>query len=220
MPEKVKFLIRYIIGFPKTIYVNLRLLPFSQAIKLPIIVSHKTCLQSLSGKVILEHPKFAILKIGFGLTPVSDFSKHRSIINLKGELKVNGKCRFGAGSKIHVFGKLELGRGFNMSGMSTIVCNKQITFRERSLISWDVLIMDTDQHSIKNKEGQIINEDKAIFIGPNVWLCSGVKVLKGVNVSGNVIIAANTVLTGNYENKNVILAGTPPKPVKEYDSWK
>jgi hypothetical protein len=54
---KIKMTIRYIGGLPKSIYVNFRLLPFIQAIKLPIIVSRKTLLSSLSGKVTLDKPK-------------------------------------------------------------------------------------------------------------------------------------------------------------------
>ena len=63
--DKISKLIRYASALPKSIYVNFRLLPPHQAIKLPIMVSRKTKLRSLSGKA---HLKTGIVRIGFGGT--------------------------------------------------------------------------------------------------------------------------------------------------------
>ena len=63
--DKFVKLIRYVSGIPKSIYVNFRVLPFEQAIYLPIMVSRKTKLQSLSGKVTLGKVKTGIIRIGF-----------------------------------------------------------------------------------------------------------------------------------------------------------
>jgi hypothetical protein len=63
---KIKMAFRYLGGIPKSIYVNFRLLPFKQAIKMPIIVSRKTTLSSLSGSVSLDKLKTGSIRIGFG----------------------------------------------------------------------------------------------------------------------------------------------------------
>lgn len=78
---------------------------------------------------------FAHFKIGFGTTETTDFKYHRPILNIKGDFRMNGKVRMGVGSKIHVYGTLEIGNNFNMTGNSSIICNKRIVIGEHVLIS-------------------------------------------------------------------------------------
>jgi acetyltransferase-like isoleucine patch superfamily enzyme len=220
MKDKTNLVIQYILGFPKSLYVNFRLLKPLEAIRMPIFISHKTSIRSLSGKVIFDSPSFACLKIGFGLTPLTDFRYDRSILNIKGEIIVHGKSRFGAGSKIHVFGTLEIGANFNMTGKSTIVCHKRITFGTNALISWNVLLMDTDQHTITTLDDTIINPDKQITLGSNVWICSGTSILKGVTITNNIVIGAHSHITKDLIQENAIYAGNPAKLVKKNIKWR
>ncbi len=219
--EKINLITRYILGFPKTIYINFRLLSFSEAIKLPIVVSHKTYIKSLSGKVTIDSPSFACLKIGFGLTPTTDFKYSRTIINIRGSLIVHGKCRFGAGSKINVNGNgiLEIGDNFNMTGGSSIICNKKIILGTHVLVSWNVLIMDTDQHHIMNLDNTIINEDKEIILGSDIWICSGTTILKGAKIGNNNVVGANSLVVNDQSKSNTIIAGNPAKVIKENIKW-
>lgn len=207
-------------GFPKSLWVNLRLFKLSDAIKLPIIVSHKTRIQSLSGNIKMDSPSFACLKIGFGTIPTADFKYHRPVLNIKGDLIIRGKCRMGIGSKIHVYGVLEIGNHFNMTGNSTIVCHKKITMGSHVLISWNVLIMDTDQHEITDLQGNRINHDEPIKIGSNVWICSGTSIFKGIETGNNIVIGANSVVTRNILEEHVIVAGNPAKIIKKGIKWK
>lgn len=49
----------------KTIYINFRLLPFTQAIKLPILIYGKTKIFSLRGRCIIHAPiKFGMIQFG------------------------------------------------------------------------------------------------------------------------------------------------------------
>jgi acetyltransferase-like isoleucine patch superfamily enzyme len=219
MMDKFILLIKYILGFPKSLYVNLRLFRLPVALKLPVIVSHRTRIKSLSGRVTMDRPAMACLKVGFGDTPTIDFRSSRSVLNIKGTLLLHGKCRIGAGSKLHVQGTLEIGDKFNLAGGSTIVCNKYIAFGNHVMVSWDVLIIDTDQHPITNFEGERLNPDADIVLGSDVWVGARATILKGVTIGNNVIVGANAVVVNNQLQSNTIIAGNPAKVIKENIKW-
>jgi acetyltransferase-like isoleucine patch superfamily enzyme len=55
-------------------------------------------------------------------------------------------------------------------------------------------------------------ESEPIVIGSNVWLGAGVKIMPGVNIGNNVVIAANAVVTKNIPDDS-IAAGVPAKVI-------
>ena len=90
--NKFTRMIEYICGLPKTIYFNLKCLPFLQAIKLPIFISHRVILASLKGKIVFDcgNVKTGMVKIGFGYVGIFDRYRSRSIIENKGTLVLGG----------------------------------------------------------------------------------------------------------------------------------
>lgn len=82
-----------LLSLPKSIYVNLRLLPFKQAIRLPIKVRYNTILRSLSGKCIISgEVKRGMFLVGFGGVTAFDEKYERTSIQVKGILELNGVC--------------------------------------------------------------------------------------------------------------------------------
>ncbi len=217
---KIVNLIRYGAGIPKSIYVNLRVLPFLQAIRLPIIVSRKTKLQSLSGKVDLTTVKTGMIRIGFGNIEMIDYRYQRTVLFLEGSITFRGKCKIGMGSKLIVSGALELGENFLISGDGTIICNKRITIGDNSQMGWESVIMDTDHHQIFDENNVCINEDKAVSIGNNVWIGARSFILKGSSIKDGCIIGANTTITKSYDVMKAIIAGNPARVIKENITWK
>ncbi|WP_457743406.1 acyltransferase [Sulfurimonas sp.] len=218
--DKIAKLIRYISGTPKSIYVNLRLLPFSQAIKLPIMVSRKTKLRSLSGKVYLKKVKTGIVRIGFGGTDLMDYRYDRTILKITGEIYFSGKVKIGVGAKINVSGTLQVGENFDITGDATLICANEISIGNNTMIAWQTIIMDTDQHAIHSIQDNIrINKDKKITIGNNVWIGAKSLILKGSNIPDGSIVGANTTLSKSFKTKNSIIAGNPPKVLKENIKW-
>ena len=218
--DKVVKLIRYLAGIPKSIYVNFRVLPFKQAIYLPIMVSRKTKLQSLSGKVILAKVKTGIIRIGFGGTDMLDYRYDRPIIKITGNLYFKGKAKIGIGAKLLVNGDLHLGNNFSVTGDALIICAKKISVGDDVMIAWRSIIMDTDQHDIYDKTNHLINENKEIIIGNNVWIGANSLILKGSIIEDGCIVGANTTITKPFNNKNSILAGNPAKVIKTEVQWK
>ena len=139
-------------SIPKTLRFNLHYFPLKTALKLPVVVSHRTYLRELHGKVELpENVETAMIKIGFGDVGHYDRKRSRTIWQVSGTVSFGGKASIGHGSKISVRGDLKLGADFNMTAESTIVCAKEIRFGDDCLLSWDILVMDTDEHPLYNR---------------------------------------------------------------------
>ena len=207
-------------SIPKTLCFNLHYFPLKTALKLPVVVSHRTYLRELHGKVELpEKVERAMIKIGFGDVGHYDRKRSRGIWQVSGTVSFGGKASIGHGSKISVRGDLYLGDGFNMTAESTIVCAKEIRFGRDCLLSWDILVMDTDEHPLFNKENERINLDKAILVGDHVWIGCKCVLLKGADVPNNTVVAAGTLLTSSFAGEHQVIGGNPPSVLKRDVSW-
>ena len=217
--DKLVKIIRYISGTPKSVYVNFRLLPWYQAIKLPIMVSRKTKLRSLSGKAHLSKVKTGIIRIGFGGTDMMDYRYERSILKITGDIYFQGKTKIGVGARIMVSGKLTLGNNFDITGDAMIICAKYIQIGNNTMIAWQSILMDTDQHAIYDHNNTVINHDKKIIIGNNVWIGAKSFILKGSIIPDGCIVGANTTLSKEFTKNGTVLAGNPAKIIKENIRW-
>ena len=207
-------------SIPKTLRFNLHYFPLKTALKLPVVVSHRTYLRELHGKVELpEKVERAMVKIGFGDVGHYDRKRSRSIWQVSGTVSFGGKASIGHGSKVSVRGNLCLGDGFNMTAESTIVCAKEIRFGRDCLLSWDILVMDTDEHPLYNKENERINPDKAILVGDHVWVGCKCVLLKGTQVPNNTVVAAGTLLTSSITGEHQVIGGNPPAVLKNDVRW-
>ena len=209
-----------ICSIPKTLRFNLHYFPLKTALKLPVVVSHRTYLRELHGKVELpEKVERAMVKIGFGDVGHYDRKRSRGIWQVSGTVSFGGKASIGHGSKLSVRGNLSLGAGFNMTAESTIVCAKEIRFGDDCLLAWDILVMDTDEHPLYNKENERINPDKAILVGNHVWIGCKCVLLKGAEVPDNTVVAAGTLLTSSFSGEHQVIGGNPPSVLKRDIRW-
>lgn len=198
------------INFFKTILFNIHYFPLKTAIRLPVFIYKRSKILKRKGKIIIEHPiKTGMLKLGpYGLG-TQDCLYSRTIWEVTGTLIIRGKANIGRGSKISIGkeGILTLGNNFTISGNTELICQKEITFGDNCLLSWDILMMDTDFHHILNEKGEKINPPKSIKIGNHVWIGCRNTILKGVSITDNTIIAANSTLTHSFTDKNCIIGG-------------
>lgn len=207
-------------SIPKTLRFNFHYFPFKTAMKLPVVVSHRTYLRELHGKVELpEKVETAMIRIGFGDVGHYDRKRSRGIWQVCGTVSFGGKANIGHGSKLSVRGDLRFGAGFNMTAESTIVCAKEITFGDDCLLAWDVLVMDADEHPLYDKENKRINPDKAIVVGSHVWIGCKCVLLKGAEVPNDTVLAAGTLLKSAFAGENQVIGGNPPSILKRDVRW-
>lgn len=208
------------LSIPKTLRFNLHYFPLRTALKLPVIVSHRTLLRELHGQVVLpQNATTAMVRIGFGDVGHYDRKRSRSIWQVSGSVSFGGRANIGHGSKISVRGSLTLGADFNMTAESTIVCAHSIAFGNDCLLSWDILVMDTDEHPLFNAEGLRINADRPIIVGNHVWIGCKCVLLKGAEVPSNTVVAACTLLKSPIKGENQVVGGNPPTTLRDGVRW-
>lgn len=206
----------------RTIYFNLKYLPFNQALKLPFLLSKYVFLREIHGKINLNCPiRFGLIQIGYGNVGVFDKKKSRTVWEVYGDITFSGNAIIGHGSKIIVGPEASLlfGDNFKLTAESSIIAFNKIQFGNECLISWETQIMDTDFHKIKNENGEILNIPKPIIIGNHVWIGSRCTILKGSVIPDNSIIGVNSLVNNELPESNCIYAGIPVKCIKEKVYW-
>lgn len=199
------------LNWRKTLYFNFKYFPIKQAIHLPFYIYRRTCFHKLTGEVILNtKPRRGLVKLGRHGLGTRDKRFDRTILELEGKVIIGGEAVIGRGSSLSI-GKgatLTLGKNFKISGCSSIICKKSVTFGSDCLLSWDILIMDTDFHHITNSDGAIINQPRPIQIGNHVWIGCQSTILKGVKLPDNVVVSSNSTLTKTFTESNCIIGGS------------
>jgi maltose O-acetyltransferase len=92
-----------------------------------------------------------------------------------------------------------------------------IEIGEKTLIGLNVEISDSDFHDLHpDRRMDGIPKTGKIVIGKNVFIGSNVKILKGITIGDNSIIANSSVVTKSIP-ANVIAGGYPCKEIKQID---
>jgi len=203
----------------KTLRFNWRYFKWS-GLKLPVFVSKNFLLKDIRGNVEVSEYKTGLIKLGFGNIGIFDKRYDRGIWENFGSVIFEGRSDIGLGSKVSIGseGKVCFGDRFSITAKSKIVCNKEITFGNNVLISWECLFMDTDWHDIYDKNGNITNSDAKIIIGDHVWIGCRSTILKGVIIPPNNVIAANSTISKELKVTDSIIGGVN-KVLKDNIQW-
>ena len=186
----------------------------------------RNILENVGGKILIDGPvKFRMIKIGFSEPGLFDYKKNRSVWSNKGTIIFKGNASLGSGTKIAIdreSGKIIFGENFTITANTQIWSRNRIEFGKNNLISWDNIIMDTDSHKIYDKvSDNLLNIDKEIKIGDNVWIGCRCTILKGTIIGDDTVIGANSMVNGNYSKyNNVIIGGNPIGIKRECIYWK
>jgi acetyltransferase-like isoleucine patch superfamily enzyme len=91
----------------------------------------------------------------------------------------------------------------------------QIEIGSDCLIGMNVEILDSDFHAIDVKLRHTSPPDaaKAVYIENNVFIGAHTKILKGVHIGRNSVIAAGSIVTSNIP-ADAIAAGNPARVIK------
>ena len=91
--------------------------------------------------------------------------------------------------------------------------NPFVIMGDNCIVSVNVIIRNTDSHSIYDEEGNLVNfPNKGIHIDKKVWLGQNVVILKNSNyIAEGIIVGISSVVTKSFSTPNIIIAGSPAR---------
>ena len=183
----------------------------------------------LKGKEIVAHQHATIIGIEnietYGRLFVGTSSNgfllpsDRTLLNIRGSLVVRSTFNIGRGCRIDIGPNAlcDLGSGY-INANTRLVIMHGLKIGQEVAVAWDCEFLDHDFHTL-HYEGK---KEKApgIEIGDRVWIGSGTKILKGVRIANNTVVASNSLVTRSFEEENTLIGGTPAKVMKRNIKWK
>lgn len=207
-----------LLSIPKSVYVSGKLCGWRNALKMPVFVRYNCVLNSLKGAVSAKCGyRSRMLSIGFSCSGIDDKIFSRAVLEIDGCIELSGCVTFCSGCKISVAktGVLKLCDGIFSNFDTTVICVNKIEIGAYTAIGWDVMIMDTDWHSVMDTQtGDIFPASGAVVVGRNCWLGCRSIVLKNSYLPDGCILASNSTLTKRFLMKNTLLAGNPASEKK------
>ena len=109
--------------------------------------------------------------------------------------------------------EIRIGSGTMINNNISIIAERSsVVIGEHCLIGFNVEITDSDFHALDSHDRDIglLPESEAVNIGDHVFIGSNVRILKGVTIGANSVIA-NSALVVNDIPAGVIAGGIPAK---------
>lgn len=157
------------------------------------------------GKPIFSMFKGSLISIGNNCRICSDSTRTALGVNHPAVLST---LRPGA--------RLEIGSRVRMSG-TTICAAERVTIGDRCVIGANVIIADTDFHSLDPAIRSTLADDQfavhsPVSIGCDVFIGGNSIILKGVSIGDGAVIGAGSVVTRSIA-PGMIAAGNPAHPI-------
>lgn len=203
----------------KSLYVNFRVLPFRQAIRMPIVIIAPVKIRNLSGRCIIKkqiHYKMFCIGTDVDNMPQSFLPAQ---LNIQGTLVLNGFVSLNKGASLVVWpdATMTLGDDVMICSGVTIKAVNNVTVGNHVMISAGCFIMDSSIHCIYNTNTMETDcPDGEITIGNNVWLNMYTDVIKWGSVPDGCITTRYSLINKiqDPDDINCILAGQPAKVIK------
>ncbi len=123
------------------------------------------------------------------------------VTNWGGEIYV-ANCAFFPGVRLEVMkgGRIFIGNGTYLNRNTEIIAQQEVRIGHDCMISWDVVIMDTDQHSFNGNPAVA----KPVIIEDYVWIGCRAIILKGVHIGHHAVIGAGAIVTHDVPPHGIV----------------
>ena len=202
-----------------TLYFNFRLLPFKQAIHLPVYIYGKIQFAYLGGRIIITQKiSSGMVKIGRHIDNYENCGTSVIYIDEKSTIIFEGLASFGQSLVLRVVegGNLRLGNKIWVGEKVGFDCTYSITLQEGASITHGCFITDSNHHYIIDADNKIHRYKGSIIIGKYNWIGNSTIITKGTITSDYSIVSQGSLLNKDYVSMynttdSMLLAGMPAK---------
>lgn len=206
-------------NFIKTLEFNFKMLPFKDAVKIPVVIYGKVKFSDLSGKLLFNTPK-KYRTVCIGLNTDGFSYSYGTLIKISGTIIFNGPAIFSVNNTIEVVknGLLEIGECCAFGNSIKIRCWNRIFIGKLTRFASEAQIFDTNFHHIKNTTtGEVFKANGEVKIGAYNWIGNRSTIMKGTITPDWCIVSSNSLLNKDYSDIGVdsIIGGSPAKFIKK-----
>ena len=179
--------------------------------------------EKIEGLNIIVHGNENLIKISsntcFGTGASFEINTNNCQIRIKEAVSVTN-------FRINFWGEahnstIEIGKNFMTGGMG-IACsqgNSSLVIGDDCIASSNIMFWLGDGHTIVQGDKVINDTPVKIELGPHCWIGYNCIFTKNAKCGKDTIIAAGSVVTREFLEGNVVLAGNPAKIVKKSINW-
>lgn len=207
----------------KTIQFNFRMLPWRDAIHLPIWLYGKMDISCSNGRIEWINGKRCSMgawhigqtscyihgqNVSFGVTRLA----------IQGTLKLGRYGFIYNNTRVSVLpgALLSLGYEFLLNEQSKICAYNHIEIGDNVHISWECQVYDTDFHYVMIGDGKVHRNTSNVYIGEHSWICHNSTISKGGSCGKGCILAAHSLLNKDFsDNEYSLIAGVPSQIKKK-----
>jgi len=219
MVAKIRELRRLHFRLLKTLWFNIRVFKFNEALRLPVFIFGDIIFEDLHrGCVRLDRISTCALKLGGGaFTAFMGHSNlYKSYIRIAGTVYCGDDVTIDQGCVISVCrgAELRLGSNIYINRKTKIHVKKRIEICDNCRIGWECQVFDTNFHyTVFN--GKIMNREQPVFVGHNVWLTNGVSIMKGSVLPPFSVVASKSLINKDFSDigEGWLYGGIPAKPL-------
>lgn len=210
---------RHKLSLWRTVYFNLRTLPFQQAIKLPILIFGKMRLANLDGDVCIKNFERRI-KIGYNYAGYRNTTPGRICLMPNSKLILHPDVRISQGANILCYSgaMLELKECSSVGDNTDIICYKHIVLGRHSDLTWRCQMMDFNSHFIIRKNNEVKSIFNPVIIGDYCWIGNQTTIMPATKLPDRVIVTSNSLLNKDYTKfipSESLIGGQPAKLIAE-----
>lgn len=192
----------------KTIWINFHVLPFKQAVHLPIHLAKGVKIGTCP-RGCISLPDGGSFHVGFHCYQTTFPQKSR--LSIAGSLVLRGKGfhTFSHGLIIRIAkaATLEIGNNFSCHRNNTFLVNKKIVIGDENMWSFENVTMDTDAHTMFDSEGKLLNPNREVVIGDRVWVGSRNTILKGAIVPDGCVLGSGGTVSKKLDKPRSVYIG-------------
>lgn len=191
----------------------------------------RTLAQLVRGRRILVGRRFTVIghpvligpaaRLTLGTLPYGFASgRDRGLLRIRGGMTVRGHVAIGVGSRFDVGpdARVDIGEDCYFSPFVRVIASNEVRFGTSCAIGWDVQILDDDQHQFDGGRGPKA-QSAPIVIGDRVWIGSGARIFKGVEIADGCVVAGGSVVTRSVLEADCLIAGNPAQVVRRGIHW-